>query len=340
MKLKEIAQKINAKLIGDGELEINWVGSFANAGPDQITFITNEKYLEKAKQSKAGAFVISNENWAVSKPALVVADAYRGFVAVENLFLAMQKQEWGIHPTAVIGKNVKLGDPVYIGPYVVIEDGAELGARTRIDALCFIGRDCRIGADTHFYPGVKFQERCVAGSRCIFNAGVVVGGQGFGFLMGKDGHEKIPQLGIAEIGDDVELGALCMIDRASLDKTTIGNGTKFDNCVHIAHSCQVGKNVIILAQTGFGGSVTVGDNATISGHVVVRDHCKIGAGVTIVGGSAVMSDIAPNQTVAGYPTMPFDTATKVYFNMHKLPDWWNRTEVLEQKVKALEEKAK
>jgi len=334
MKLKEIAEKIGAKLIGDGEKEITGVGSFAYATPDQISFITNAKHLEKAKASKAGAFVVADESWTSGRPGLLVPDAYRGFVKIENLFLSLHKPEWGIHPTAVIGKNVKLGKPVWIGPYVVIEDFAEIGDRCRIDAHCFIGKNCKLGPDTRFHPQVTLLERCTVGAACIMNSGVVIGGDGFGFITGKEGHTKIPQIGIVEIGDDVEIGAQCMIDRASLDKTVIGNGTKFDSGVHIAHSCIIGKNVIILAQTVFGGSIEVGDNTTISGNVTVRDHVKIAPNSTIAGGSAVAWDITESNKVwFGYPAFAFEAVRPFYFHIPDFATLLERVKKLEEKVK-------
>ncbi len=334
MKLKEIAAKVGAQVVGDGEKEIKWVGSFAHATSDQISFITNEKYLASAKASSAGAFVVAKEEWTSGKPGILAPEPYKAFVQIENLFLSLQPQKWGIHKTAVIGERVSLGSPVYIGPYAVIEDGAVIGDRARIDAHGFVGKDCKIGADTHFHPRVTLLERCTVGARCIMNSGVVIGGDGFGFIASREGHTKIPQLGIVEIHDDVELGAACMIDRASLDKTVIGQGTKFDNIVHIAHSCQLGKNVIILPGTGLGGSVEVGDNVTISGNCTVRDHVKIAEGSTIAGGAGIAWDITePNKVWFGFPAFEFDKVRPFYFH---IPDFAS----LPERVKKLEEKAK
>lgn len=335
MKLKEIAEKINAKVAGDGEKEINWVGSFAHARPDQISFITNEKYLDKAKASSAGAFVVKKQEWTSGKPGILADDPYRAFVAIENLFLAQKPQKWGIHKTAIIGERVSLGSPVCIGPYVVIEDGAQIGDRSRIGAHSFVGEDCKVGPDTLFHPQVTLLERCTVGARCIIHSGTVIGGDGFGFIPGKDGHTKIPQLGIAEIQDDVELGAQCMIDRASLDKTVIGQGTKFDNDVHIAHSCLIGKNVMIMAQTGFGGSGEVGDNSVISGHVVVRDHAKIAPNSTITGGSGVAWDLKePGKIWFGFPAFEFDQVRPWYFHIPEHVQLLEKLKKLAEKLEA------
>jgi UDP-3-O-[3-hydroxymyristoyl] glucosamine N-acyltransferase len=336
MKLKEIAEKINAKVVGDGNKEISWVGSFAHAKPDHISFITNEKYLDKAKASQAGAFVVAKPEWTSGKPGILALEPYKVFVQIENLFLSLDKPKWGIHKTAVIGERVNLGSPVYIGPCAVIEDGAEIGDRARIDAHCFIGKNCKVGPDTHFHPRVTLLERCTVGARCIINSGVVMGGDGFGFITSKEGHTKIPQLGIVEVQDDVELGALCMIDRASLDKTIIGQGTKFDNGVHIAHSCILGKNIIILAGTTFGGSVEVGDNVTLSGEIVVSDHVKIAPGTTAAGGAGIGWNITePNKIWFGFPAFELDKVRDWYFHM---PDYIQLLDRLKKKEE--EEKPK
>ena len=332
MKLKEIAAKINAKVVGDGEKEITWVGSFAHATADQISFITNEKYLAQAQTSSAGAFVVAKEEWTSGKPGILAPEPYKAFVRIENLFLAQQPQKWGIHKTALIGERVSLGSPVYIGPYVVIEDGAQIGDRARIDAHGFVGKDCKVGADTHFHPRVTLLERCTVGSRCILNSGVVIGGDGFGFIAGREGHTKIPQLGMVEIQDDVELGAGCLIDRASLDQTVIGQGTKFDNVIHIAHSCKIGKNVIILAGTVFGGSIEIGDNVTISGNCTVRDHVKIAPGSMIAGHSAVGWDITePNKAWVVYPAFEFEQMRPFYFHMPEYIRLFQRLKEREEK---------
>jgi len=333
MKLKEIAEKIGAKLLGDGEIEIKGVGSLKHARSDQLSFVSGKLYLEEAKQTNAGALIVSDETWLAGKPGLLVPDAYRAFISVEKILLGEPEQSWGIDDRAVIGEKVKLGEPVCIGPYAVIETGAEIGDRVRIDAHCYIGKNVRIGAGTRLYPGVKIMERCVLGQRCIIHSGVVIGSDGFGFIPGKDGHEKIPQIGIVEIGDDVEIGANCAIDRASLDATIIGSGTKFDNLIHIAHSVKVGKNCIILAGTVVGGSVEIGEGCMVSGNVVIKDHTRLAPGTQVIGGSGVYEDTKPGEAVMGYPAMPFSQAKRAYLRLRDLPELFKRVKKLEEKLK-------
>ena len=333
MKLKDLAEKIGAKVIGEAGVEITGVGSLSGAGKEELSFISGKQYLEEAKKTRAGALIVAEETWALGKPALLIEDAYRAFIVAEKILVKKSEELWGIHSTAVIGEQVKINEPVWIGPYVVIEAGAEIGSQTRIEAHCYIGRQVRIGAETRLSPGVKIQERCQVGAKCIIHAGTVIGSDGFGFIPGKDGYEKIPQIGVVEIGDQVELGANCAIDRASLDATVIGSGTKFDNQVHIAHSVRIGSNCIILAGTVIGGSAEIGNNSTISGNVTIRDHCKIGEGCQVVGGSVIYEDMSPGSAAWGNPAMPLSRARRTFLRLKDLPDLFTRMKQLESTLK-------
>jgi len=333
MKLKEMGEKIGAKLVGDGEVEIRGVGSLKGANSDQISYVSGRAYVEDAKKSRAGALIVGDEKWSLGKPALIAKDAARAFVEVEKLLIGKDQEVWGIHGTAAIGEKVKIGEPVWIGPYVVIESGAEIGAKARIEAHCYLGRNVKIGAETKLHPGVKILDRCRIGERCIIHSGTVIGSDGFGFLPGEKGIEKIPQIGTVEIGDDVEIGANCAIDRASLDATVIGSGTKFDNLVHIAHSVKVGKNCIILAGTVVGGSAEIGDGCMISGNVTIKDHTKLAPGTQVIGGSTVYEDTEPGEAVMGYPAIPFSQAKRVYLRLKDLPELFRRVKKLEGKLK-------
>lgn len=333
MKLKDLAEKLGARVIGDSEVEIYGVGSLSGAKGADLSFVSESRYMEEAKKTQAGALIIADERWAQGKPALLVQDAYQAFIAAEKLLVKKSEELWGIHSTAVIGEQVKMGEPVWIGPYVIIEEGVEIGARTRLEAHCYIGRNVRIGVETKLQPGVKILERCQVGANCIIHSGTVIGSDGFGFLLGKDNNEKIPQIGAVEIGDHVELGANCVLDRASLDMTVIGSGTKFDNFVHIAHSVRIGKNCIILAGTVIGGSAEIGNGTMISGNVTINDHCKIGVDCQVVGGSVVYEDMPPGTTVMGNPAMSFNQAKRAFLRLKDLPELFKRMKQVENMLK-------
>lgn len=333
MKLKDLAEKIGARIMGDAEIEITGVGSLSGAKEDELSFISQKRYMEEAKKSQAGALIVADEKWAQGKPALLIQDAYRAFIAAEKILEKKSVEFWGIHSTAVIGEQVKIDEPVWIGPYVVIDACAEIGARTRLEAHCYIGRNVRIGPETKLHPGVKILERCQVGAKCIIHSGTVIGSDGFGFLPGNDGPEKIPQTGAVEIEDQVELGANCVLDRASLDMTVIGSGTKLDNFVHIAHSARIGKNCIILAGTVIGGSAEIGNGTMISGNVTISDHCKIGNGCQVVGGSVVYEDMLHGSTVMGNPAMSFNQAKRAFLRLKDLPELFKRMKQVENKIK-------
>jgi len=333
MRLKEIGKRLGLRVVGDGEREISWVGSLGNAKEDEISFVSRKEYVEDARKSCAGALVVKDEGWLSGKSGLVAEDPYEAFVEVEKLFLSGKIEQWGIAGTAVIGEEVELGERVWIGAYVVIEKGARIGDRVRISAQCYIGAEAEVGEGSVLYSGVEVLDRCRIGKNCIIHSGSVIGSDGFGFLLGKEGHKKIPQIGIVEIGDEVEIGANCTIDRASLDKTVIGSGSKFDNLVHIAHSVRIGKNCIILAGTVIGGSTEVGDGCMISGNVTIKDHIKIGSGSQVVGASGILEDLEPGSVVWGMPSMEFSRAKRVYLRLKELPELFRRVKNLEEGVK-------
>jgi len=333
MRLKEIGERLGLRVIGDGDKEINWVGSLGNAKEDEISFVSKKEFLEEARLSGAGALVVKEEGWLFGKSGLIAEDPYSAFIEVERLFLSGKVEHWGINGTAVIGEEVEIGEPVWIGAYVVIEKGARIGSRARIFGQCYIGVGAEVGEGSILYPGVKVLDRCRIGKNCIIHSGSVIGSDGFGFLLGKDGHRKIPQIGIVEIGDEVEIGANCTIDRASLDKTVVGSGSKFDNQVHIAHSVRIGRNCIILAGTVIGGSTEIGDGCMISGNVTIKDHIKIGDGSQVVGASGILEDLEPGSVVWGMPSMEFSRAKRVYLRLKELPELFRRVKKLEEEIK-------
>ena len=333
VKIKDLAEKIGATVIGDANFEISRIGSLSGAKEDQISFISEKRYVEEAKKTRAGALIVADEKWAQDKPALLIQDVYQAFVEAAKVLAPKSEERWGIHGTAVIGDQVEINEPVWIGPHVVIETGAKIGAHARIKAHCYIGRNVRIGEETRLHPGVKIMDQCRVGAKCIIHSGTVIGSDGFGFILGKDGHEKIPQIGIVEVGDKVELGANCVIDRASLDATVIGSGTKVDNLVHIAHSVRIGKYCIILAETVIGGSAEIGDRSLISGNVTIGDHCKIGADCKVAGASAVYKDMPTGDAAMGNPAMSFNHAKRAFIRLRDLPKLFKRMKQVENTLK-------
>ncbi len=333
MKLEEIAERLGAELFGDGSVEISGVASLDGAGKGLISFVTGSKYAKAAKESRASALIVPEKKLAAGKPAIIAPDAYRAFIRVQELFRREQMPEPGVHESAVVASDARVADGVSIGPNAVICSGAKIGGNTVICAGCVVAKNAEVGSDCLLHPNVTILDRVKVGDRVVIHSGTVVGSDGFGYLLGEKGHEKIPQTGTVIIEDDVEIGACCAIDRASLDATVIGRGTKFDNLVHIAHSVKIGPDCILLAGTLIGGSVTVGKGTLISGGVAIKDHIRIGSNVRIVGRSSVMEDVKDGQTVAGTMlAQPFSQAKRTMTRLKQLPELFTRVRKLEKKV--------
>jgi UDP-3-O-[3-hydroxymyristoyl] glucosamine N-acyltransferase len=237
----------------------------------------------------------------------------------EELF---PKRAPGVHPSAVIDPSAQIGEGASIGAHCVVEKNARVGAGTVLYPNCFIGANAVVGKDCLFYPGVVLRENCEAGDRVIIHPNSVIGADGFGYIQQEGRHEKIPQLGRVVLENDVEIGALTAIDRATLAETRIGAGTKIDNQVQIAHNVRTGKGCIIVAQAGIAGSSTLGDGVVIAGQVGVVDHVKIGSYSVITAGSGVMSDLPEKSVVFGVPARPHMQALKIQVLISKLPEMY------------------
>jgi UDP-3-O-[3-hydroxymyristoyl] glucosamine N-acyltransferase len=330
IKAAEIAKLVGGEVVGDGGAEVRGVASLEGAGPEDVSFLGSAKHKEAALASKAGALIVGK---AIKKdvPQVVVADPYAAFVKVMEYFHPAAHPAPGVHQTAVVDKDVTLGADVSVGPLAVIGAGARIGARSHIGAGAVIGPECAIGEDCVIHARVTLYAGTVAGSRVVVHSGTVIGSDGFGYILSDKGHVKMPQVG------RVEIGANCAIDRAMLDATVIGAGTKLDNLVHIAHGVRTGKHCIILAEAALGGSVRLGDFCMISGHATIKDNVTLGDRVTVVGHSGVADDVAAGQTVWGMPAMPFSLAKRVYGRFKQLPELFTRVRALEKKIKPRDE---
>jgi UDP-3-O-[3-hydroxymyristoyl] glucosamine N-acyltransferase len=284
--LRELAEAIGAKLSGPFEkVEVSGVASLVSAGAGDLVFIEDAKLLNAALASKAGV-VIGPEKLAlngIDKPFLLVKSPRLAFARAAAMLAEPGESQLGVHPTAIVHKDAKLGLGVGVGPYAVIGRGAAIAARTRLGANVYIGASVTLGAECQIAANVTIYPHTKLGDRVVVHAGAVLGSDGFGFVRDADSgkYEKFPQVGTLEIGDDVEIGANCTIDRGALDATVIGAGTKLDNMVHIGHNVRIGKNVVIAAQTGISGSSVIEDNVIIAGQVGIADHVTIEAGAIL-----------------------------------------------------------
>ncbi|MFA5145542.1 MAG: UDP-3-O-(3-hydroxymyristoyl)glucosamine N-acyltransferase [Candidatus Omnitrophota bacterium] len=337
--LKEIAEFVGGVVAGDSSIVITGVSGIKEAYEGDITFLANPKYFPLIDKTRASAIIASNDTEAGRKPLIRVENPSLAFAKIVASFTADKvTHPKGIHPAAILGKNVSLGKDVAIGACAVIEDNVSIGDNTVIYAGCFIGHDTTIGNDTLIYPNVSIRERIVIGCRVIIHSGTVIGSDGFGFITIKGQHHKVPQTGTVEIGDDVEIGANVTIDRARFDKTIIANGTKIDNLVQIAHNVVVGENSIIVAQAGISGSTIIGKGATIAGQAGLVGHITIGDGAIVAAQAGVTKSVPPNTLVSGYPAKPHDTAKRVNACLQNLPKLYELVAELKKKIESLESK--
>ncbi len=302
--LKEVADAVGARLIGDGRVEVSGVASIESALPNDLVFVEDEKHLAVALQSRAGAVIagefaaaiVSDRPLLISDhPKLSFARAARALREASAPDAASQQAT--AHPTAVIHPSVMLGPGVYVEERAVVSEQAQIGHHTRVGAGCALGAGVRIGRDCEIYPNVTIYPDTTLGDRVIVHAGAVLGSDGFGYVRDrKTGHyEKFPQVGRLVIEDDVEIGANATIDRGALDETRIRRGTKIDNLVHIGHNCQIGEDVVIAAQTGLSGSIVIENGVILGGQVGIGEHARIEEGVMLGGQGGVL----PNKVLRG-----------------------------------------
>jgi UDP-3-O-[3-hydroxymyristoyl] glucosamine N-acyltransferase len=338
--LGELAVLLGGELRGPADLPIEGIAPIDQATPREITFITQRRFARLVDQSRAAAFIASQEYAGLARPLIIVPHPYLAYARVAACFAPPVTRWPGISDLAYLGPDVTLGQEVSIAPLVFIGAGAHLGDRVTIMPGCVIGEAVQIGADTLIHPNVTILERCRVGERCIIHSGTVIGSDGFGFVPGETGHVKIPQLGTVVIGDEVEIGANCTIDRGALGATRVGRGVKMDNLVHLAHNVEVGENSFLVAQVGVSGSTKLGKGVTLAGQVGVAGHLELGDGVQVGAQSGVNHSIASGQTVSGSPARPHREWLRIMGHLPKLPELAQRLKRLEQDVSELSAKLK
>lgn len=321
MKLSEIAKIVNGEILvaNSTDIEITGVASLTDANKGDLSFLSNKRYSNQLATTHATAVFVDKEHNQedYANTILIKVDSPdKAFALIApNFTIKPIIREPGIHPTAVIGKDVEIADGVYIGPYAVICDGVKIGKNTVIEAHVVVGDFCTIGESVHLYPMVSIREYCKLGNRVAIHNGTVLGGDGFGYTteIMPDGTvkvEKIPQLGIVEICDDVEIGCNTTIDRARFGVTRIGNHTKIDNLVQIGHNVQTGAYCGIVSHVGISGSTRLGNGVMLWGQVGVAGHLKIGDRAEVLAQSGVSKDLAPGGVYFGAPAVDRREALK------------------------------
>ncbi|MEI9898656.1 MAG: UDP-3-O-(3-hydroxymyristoyl)glucosamine N-acyltransferase [Chthoniobacter sp.] len=332
--VQEVAALVGGRLASDtgSAARIRGLAAVGDAEPGEITFFGNAKYLPQLKASRATAALVPLDfAEKISALAIRVENPSLAFARLMDKFAPPPiRYSPGVHPTAVLGRSVVLGENVSIQPYVVIEDGVQIGANTIIGAHGYIGHEAHIGQNCQLAPRVTIGARCAVGDRVIIHSGAVLGSDGFGFEPVGGRHVKIPQAGIVQVDDDVEIGANCTIDRARFGRTWIQEGTKIDNLVQIAHNVVVGKHCILVSQTGISGSTRLGDYVTLAGQVGIVGHVEIGDQVIVAAKSGVSKSVAPKQVYFGYPATPIKEQKEQLACIARLPKLYSRVKKLEQ----------
>jgi UDP-3-O-[3-hydroxymyristoyl] glucosamine N-acyltransferase len=331
--LKELARLIEGEVFGDGNLKIEGVASAEEAKEGDITFACNSRYLKEVEKGSASAVIVFQEVKKSSKPFLRVDNPRLAFAKVLEVFTPPREEPKGIHPTAILGKNVELGKGVSIQAYVVIGDKVKIGKGVALYPGIYIGKNVVIGNNTLIYSQVVVREEVIIGKNVIIHSGTVIGSDGFGFVEGGGVHHKIPQVGKVIIEDDVEIGANVTIDRATTRVTTVKKGTKIDNLVHIAHNVTVGEDCLLVAQVGISGSVQIGNKVTLAGQSGVAGHLSIGDRVLVTAKSGVTKSISSNSRVSGFPARPYREENKIKVALQKMPQL---LKVLPQVFKSLQ----
>ncbi|MEA2239069.1 MAG: UDP-3-O-[3-hydroxymyristoyl] glucosamine N-acyltransferase [Thermoanaerobaculia bacterium] len=303
--LAEIVSFVNGRHDGPDGRTVGGVAPLADADETQISFLSNPKYAAQLASTRAGAILVGNDVEGDDARFIRVANPYFAMASVVAKYFDRRPMPQGISPLASIAPTATLGANVAVGPFSTIGDNVTLADGVVIFQNVSIEAGSAIGEGTIVYPQVSIYDRSIIGKRCIIHSGVVIGADGYGFATEGGRHHKIPQIGIVRIGDDVEIGAGSTIDRAALGETVIGDGTKIDDLVMIAHNVKVGRHCLLVAQVGIAGSTELGDGVVVAGQSGIAGHLKIGNGVQVAAKSAVLDDVPDGAKVMGIPAMPF-----------------------------------
>lgn len=338
--LNDIAKLVNGVLIGDGSILISALSPIDNISPQALIFAEGADNLKRAESSTAAAVLVASPLDGMMKPMIQVSSPFQAFIQLLNHFYPAQKPDLGIHPTAIIAPDVHLGKRVSIAPYVVIGAGSRLGDDCVIKSHVHIGHQVTLGQGTTLHPHVTIYDHCVLGDRVCIHAATVIGSDGFGYTLADGQHMKVPHVGHVIIENDVEIGSNTVIDRATIGATVIGEGTKIDNLVQVAHSVKLGKHNILCAFTGIAGSTTSGNHVVFAANVGVSDHVRIDDGV-ILGARA---GVPPNKHLRqgniylGNPARPKDKAIKQELATTRIPIMRKNLKLLSDKVALLAER--
>ena len=336
-RLAELAAASGCEVVGDPELSVSGIRTLEQAGASDLSFITRAAFLEPAASTAAAALLVpatlAQSADRPQLPLLVAADATWALARIIALFHPETAPAAGVHPTAVLSDTCLIDPSAHVGPYVVIGDDSRVGAGVEIRAHAVLGRRCRIGAGAVLHPHVVLYDGSEVGARSILHAGVVIGADGFGYASRGGEHLKVPQVGRTVVEDDVEIGALSAVDRALLEETRVGAGTKIDNLVQVGHNVQIGRSCLLCGQAGVAGSARLGDHAVLGGQSGVADHVQVASGVQAAGKSAILQSVAQQGLqVGGIPAIDLKRWRRQVAGLDRLGRLARRVRALEKQL--------
>ena len=334
--LGQLAEALDAKLDCDATRVVTGVATLDSASATDISFLTDPRYEEAARASRAGAIVAPLGTRGLPAPTLECVSPQRALIELLTLFFPAPAHVAGIDPAAIVATDASIDSTASVGPLAVVEPGARLGARVRLGALAYVGRGVEVGEDCVIHPRVVLCDRVCLGRRVIVQAGAVLGADGFGYAHDGTRFRKIPQVGTVIVEDDVEIGANTTVDRATLGATVIRRGAKIDNLVQVAHNVEIGEHAIMAAQTGIAGSSRVGRGVMLGGQVGIADHITIGDGAMLAAQSGVARDVPPGAKLAGTWGRPLLQARRIWVAQAELPAMVTRMKKLEERIAELE----
>lgn len=328
LRVAEIATAVGGAVQGDPEYRVSGIAPLDRAGPTDLTFLASAKYAKLLAACEAGAVLVTPELAGTPGPCvnrIIVAKPHDAMLTiVPRLYRAPERPFIGVHPTAVVDASAEVDADACVEAFVVIGRGARVGAGSWIGSHTVIGDGVVVGSATRLFPHVTLYPGTQLGDRVAIHAGTRIGSDGFGYVYANGAHQKVPHVGGCVIGNDVEIGANCAIDRGSIDQTVIGDGTKIDNLVHIAHNVRIGRLCLLAAQVGIAGSVRIEDGAMLGGQVGVSGHLTVGSRATLAAQAGVISDVPAGELWSGYPARPHKQALRGSAAVAKLPELLKR----------------
>jgi UDP-3-O-[3-hydroxymyristoyl] glucosamine N-acyltransferase len=339
MKLKEIAEIINGRIIGRDDIDITGVSGITDAKDGEITFLSDKRYLKDLMNSDAAAVILKEPIEGLKKSFVIVENPLYAFAKLLSFFHKKTRDFEGIHKNTYISDRASISKDVTIYPFVYIADDVTIETGTVLFPGVYVGERSYIGKNCLIYPNVTIREDVKIGDNVIIHSGSVIGADGFGYVFDSGIHHKIPQIGGVIIEDDVEIGANSTIDRATTGNTVIGKGSKIDNLVQIGHNVKIGENTILVAQVGIGGSSFIGNYCVLGGQVGVSDHADVETGTMVGAKSGIMPGKLSKGIYSGIPVIHHKEWLKAVSIFSKLPDIYKRIKELEDKIKQSEEKS-